>query len=190
MSHMGLATPVGDNSQHIWVLLGESDRYRTRQVVMILVRWIQIQLELVRWVATHRTNTLPAILCQRAPVKIQTRSESSGATFPFPLRDPMCSSLATHDVVLQHIIRAVLPHMIPRMRSCHTWVLPHMIPCVAVLPHTTQSYNTSSAQFCHTWSHERDHVTHGSCHTIPCVAVLPHMLPRTGSSHERDMCHF
>jgi len=39
-------------------------------------------------VATHRTSTLPAILCQRAPEQIQTRSESPGATLPFPLRGP------------------------------------------------------------------------------------------------------
>ena len=35
----------------------------------------------------HRTNTLPAILCQRAPVQVQTRSESPGATPSFPLRN-------------------------------------------------------------------------------------------------------
>jgi len=77
---------VGDHSHQICVLSEESDRYRTRQVVIILVRWIYIQLELVRCVATHRTNTLPAILCQRAPVQIQTRSECPGATLPSPLR--------------------------------------------------------------------------------------------------------
>ena len=43
-------------------------------------------LEFVRCVATHRTNTLPAIQSQRAPVQIQTHSESPGATLPFPLR--------------------------------------------------------------------------------------------------------
>jgi len=37
-------------------------------------------------VATHRTNTLPTILCQRARVQIQTRYESPGATLPFPIR--------------------------------------------------------------------------------------------------------
>ena len=79
-------TPVGQRFQQIWVLPGECDRYRTRQAVIILVRWIYIQLELVRCVAMHRTNTLPAIPCQRAPVQIQTRSESSAATLSFPIR--------------------------------------------------------------------------------------------------------
>jgi len=31
---------VGENSQQIWVLLRKNGRYRTRQVVIILVRWI------------------------------------------------------------------------------------------------------------------------------------------------------
>ena len=96
MSHMSISS-VGENSQQIWVLPGESDRYRTRQVVIILVRWTQIQLEFVRCVATHRTNTLPAILCQRAPVQIQTSSESPGATLPFPLRVSRISSHMWHD---------------------------------------------------------------------------------------------
>ena len=78
--------PVRATSPLISVLPGESDRYRTKQIIIILVQWIQIHLELVRCVATHRTSTLPAILCQKAPVPIQTHSESPGVTLPFPLR--------------------------------------------------------------------------------------------------------
>ena len=39
LHHTCIAPPVGENSQQMWVLPGESNRYRTRQVVIILVRW-------------------------------------------------------------------------------------------------------------------------------------------------------
>jgi len=65
-----------ENYQQNWFLPGESDRYKTRQVVIILVRWVAIQPELVRCVATHRTHIIPAVICRITPRKIQTQSES------------------------------------------------------------------------------------------------------------------
>ena len=37
---LSMSHSVGENSQQIWVLPKESDRYRTRQVIIILVPWI------------------------------------------------------------------------------------------------------------------------------------------------------
>jgi len=98
---------VGTNSQQIWVLPGESDRYRTRQVVTIL-RQVQnttschnsgtINLNSIG-TSTVRGHTPykypPRNAMQRAPVQIQTRSESPGATLPFPLRNDTTNSYMT-----------------------------------------------------------------------------------------------
>ena len=45
--YMYIYVSIGEISGQIWVLPRESDRYRTRQVVVILARSISIQLDLV-----------------------------------------------------------------------------------------------------------------------------------------------
>jgi len=91
------SSAVGENShfffpQQIWVLPRELERYRTRQTVIIMVRWIQnsIRISTVRVHAPYKyppRNTMPKSPGTNSNPRV-CDSESPGATLAlaFPLR--------------------------------------------------------------------------------------------------------
>jgi len=58
----------------IWVLPGESDRYRIRQVVIILVRWISNSIRISTVLGHAPCKYPPRNTRPRSPVQIQTNS--------------------------------------------------------------------------------------------------------------------
>jgi len=124
-------------------------------------------------VATHRTNTLPAILCQRAPLQIQIPSESPRATsplnllerhflFPYSLqrekergKDLFFLSIFLFSLCLFSL------YFLPSL-SCFFLYLRETASCHP--PHETHTHSHTPMTHTHTLSHP-PHETHTHTHT-------------------------
>jgi len=142
--------------------------------------------------ATHRTNTLPAILCQTVPVQIQTRSKSPGATLSFPLRKRVLSHVSTGHVTYINELCVTCEWVMS-----HTWIshVTHMNEahiyignnCCSTcdISHTRISHVTYTNKSCHTYKWFMSdiwmrHITYmnKSCHTYEWGSYMNRFFSR------------